>query len=79
MLKFLRHIINNNRLMGKYNLYQLFTWYDATYGVNLYLNIHHGGGVSFEYELVHYKPRKKLKLVGVTDYLPYNIFICLFM
>ena len=48
MLKFLKHTINNNRVMGTDNLYQISTWSDATYGVNLDINSHNGEGVSFE-------------------------------
>ena len=58
------------------------------YGVNPALKIHTGGCVFFGYLMVHCKSSKqnintksstKAKLVGVDHYLPYSIWICLFM
>ena len=64
------------------------TWFDYAYVVHPYLKIHTGGCMSFKYGMVHSKSsNKKLNrksstkagVVGVSDYLTYNIWICLFM
>ena len=68
--------------MGAYSLSQLFTWFHAAYRVHTDLNSHTSGGMPFGYGMVHFKSSKqKLKtkcsneaeLVGVSDYLTYNI------
>ena len=75
-------------MVGEEKLSQLCTWVEAAYGVQLDLKSHTGGGISFGYELVHCKSRKKklnkksstdAELVRVSDYLPYNIWIFLCM
>ena len=80
--------INDKRVMGEEKLSQLRTWVDATYRVQPNLNIHTSDGMSFGYGLVHYKSSKKelnekrstkAKVVWVIDYLPYTIWIFLFM
>ena len=74
--------------MGADNLSQLCTWVDAVYVLQPDANSHAGGGVAFGYGLVHFKSSKqklnmniytKYKVVVVSDYLPYNIWICLVM
>ena len=69
-------------------LSQLCTLDDATYGVHPYLNIYTGGGMPFDWGLVHYDPTKKklnskssteAEVVGVSNYFTYNICICIFM
>ena len=73
--------------MGADNLSQLSTWVDAAYWVHPDLNIHTYGSTSSGYGLVHCKSSKKMNIkcsteskVGVvSDYLSYNIWICLFM
>ena len=74
--------------MGADSLSQLCTWVDAAYGVHPDLKIHTGGCISFVYGMVHCKSTKQKlntksstedKLVGVSDYLLYNIWIFLFV
>ena len=74
--------------MGADSLSQLFTSFDAAYGVNPDINIHNGGCISFGYGMIHFKYRNQklnkkssteARSFGVSDYLPYNIWICLFM
>ena len=74
--------------MGAAILSQFCTWVDATHGVHPDLKIHTGDCVSFGYGTVHCKSSKqkiytksftKAELLGVSNYLPYNIWICLFM
>ena len=74
--------------MGADRLSQLCTWFDSAYGLHPDLKSHTGGCMSFGYEMINCKYiNQKLnknisteaKLISVSDYLPYNIFICLFM
>ena len=74
--------------MGADSLSQLCTWVDAAYGVHPDLKIHTGGCISFVYGMVHFKSTKQklntksftnAEVLGVSNYLPYNIWICLFM
>ena len=73
--------------MGSNILSQLCTWVNATYGVQLNLKSHTAGSMSFGYGMVHCKYSKHKmntkiptedKVVRVSDYVPYNIWICLF-
>ena len=88
MLQYLKHKINDKMIMGTDSLIQLCTWVDAIYGLQPYLKINTGSGISFGYGMglckaIKQKKNKKIsteaKVVGVSDYLPYNIWICLFM
>ena len=74
--------------MGAENLSQLCLWVDAAYGVHPNMKSHTGGGILCGYGLVHCKSRKQKlntksstesKVVGVSDYLPYNIWVCVFI
>ena len=74
--------------MGEDSLSQFCTWVDAVYGLHPDLKIHAGSCMSFGYGVVYCKSiKQKLntksssadKVVRVSDYLPYNIWICLFM
>ena len=88
VLQLLKHKINYKRVMGENNLTHLCKWVDVVYGVHLYIKIHTSGSISFGYVLVHCRSSKhklntksstEAKLVGLSDYLPYNIWIWLFM
>ena len=74
--------------MGSYSLIQLRTWVYSEYGVNPDLKIHTGRCILFEYGVVHFNYRNKktdtkisteVELVGMSDNLLYNIWICLLM
>ena len=74
--------------MGADRLIQLCTWVDVVYGVQPFIKIHTNIGMSYGYGMVHFKSSKQKlntksstasKVVGVRDYLLYNIWICLFM
>ena len=88
LFKYLKHTINNKRIMGEDSLSQLCTWVDAAYGVHPDLKSHTGGCMSFGYGMVHCnyckqklntKSSTEEEVVGISDYLTYNIWICLFM
>ena len=74
--------------MGVDSLSQLCTWFDAAYGVHPELKIHTSGCMYFGYGVIYCNSRKQklnikisteAKLVCISDYLTYNIWICLFM
>ena len=84
VLQLLKQKINDKRVMGEDNLIQLCTWVNAASGVHTDLKIHTSSGMSFGYWIVHCKYRKlklnqkiytKDKVVRVSDYLPYKIWI----
>ena len=88
VLQYLKHTIDDKMIMGADRLIQLCTWVDAAYGVHPDLKIHTGSCVSFGYGMVHYKSSNqnintksstKETLDSVIDYLPYSIWVCLFM
>ena len=87
-MKYLKQKIGDKMIMGAAILSQFCTWVDATHGVQPDLKIHTGDCVSFGYSTVHCKSSKqklntksstKAEVLGVSNYLPYNIWICLFM
>ena len=74
--------------MGSESLIQLCTRFDASYGGHPDLKIHTGSCMSFGYGIVHCKYSKQklntnssteAEVVGVSDYLTYNIWVYLFM
>ena len=88
VLQYLKHTIDDNMITGADILSQLCTWVDTAYVVHPDLKIHTGGCVSFGFRMVHYKSSKqnintkcwpRENLVGVSDYVPYSIWIWLFM
>ena len=88
VLKLLKQKINYKRVMGEDNLSQLCRWVNAAYGVHPYLKSHNGGGMSFGYRLMickfikhksNTKSSTEAEVLVVSNYLTYNIWICLFM
>ena len=87
-MQYLKYTIDDTIIIGADSLIQLCTWVDAAYVVHPDLKIHTVSCMSFGYGLVHCKSRKKklntkssteVEVVGVSDYLPYNIWIYLFV
>ena len=65
-----------------------FTWIDAAYAVAADMKNQTGGAMSLGLVILHGKSSKKrlnvkrsteVELVGVSDYLPYNICLLMFM
>ena len=74
--------------MGADSLSQFCTWVDAAYGVHPNLKIHTDVCISFGYRMLHCNSIKQklntkspteAEVVCVSDYLPYNICICIFI
>ena len=72
--------------MGADTLSQVCTWFDAAYRLHPNLKIHTDGCMSFGYSMIHCKSIKQTlstqksteaEVVGLSDYLPYNIWFCL--
>ena len=59
VFQYLKHRINDKRIMGEYSLIQFCTWVNAAYGVHPDLNNHNGGCISFVYRMVHSKSIKQ--------------------
>ena len=66
----------------------MMTWIDASYAVHPNIRGHTGGAISFGKGVVHARAGKQklnvkssteAEIVGLSEYLPYNIFIKNFM
>ena len=88
VLGFLDKTINDERVIGAIDLNTLCSWVDASYGVHPDMKSHTGGTMSLGYGTLHTKSSKQklntkssteAELVGVSDYLPYNIWMTNFL
>ena len=88
LISFIKGTINDTRIIGAKNLHEIFTWIDAAYAVNPDMKSQTGGTMSMGLGVLHSKScKQKLnvksstesELVGVSDYLPYNIWMMMFM
>ena len=85
---YLKNTINERRYIAIKDKGAMFTWVDAAYAVYEDMRSQTGGAISFGLGVVHCKSsRQKLntksstesEVVGVSDYLPYNIWMTLFL
>ena len=88
VLGFLEKTINDERIIGATDLNTLYTWVDASYGVHPDMKSHTGGNMSYGLGTLHTKSSKQklntkssteAELVGVSEYLPYNIWMTNFL
>ena len=88
ILNYLNGTIDELRTIGCDSLDHLFTWVDAAYAVHYNMRSHTGGTMSFGTRIIHSKSSKQklntkssteAELVGVSDYLPYNIWLMNFL
>ena len=88
ILSFLNGTIEDERTIGADSLTEIFTWIDAAYAVHDKLRSHMGGLISLGTGVVHAKSSMKkintkssteAELVGLAEYLPYNIWFLHFM
>eukprot|EP00957_Ditylum_brightwellii_P169848 12927765-Ditylum_brightwellii.AAC.1 len=70
------------RVVGAQSLTDVYTWINAAYTVHDNMRSHIGGGISMEYglltgksvmEKLNVKGSTEAELVGLAEYLPYNI------
>ena len=88
LLTWVMNTIEDKRIIGASSLTDLFTWIDAAYAVHTNMRGQTGGAISMGYGILHGKSSKQKinvksstesELVGVSEYLPYNIWLMMFM
>ena len=76
------------RVIGCDSLDNIFTWVDASFAVHNNMRSHTGGAMSFGWGVVHAKSSKQKlntkssteeEVVGLSEYLPYNIWFLNFL
>ena len=90
-LSFLKSTIDDVRVIGAGSLSDIYTWIDASYAVHDNLRSHTGGAISMGYDahgIIHgkssmqklnVKSSTEAELVGVSEYIPYNIWLMMFL
>ena len=87
-IAFIRGTIDDVRIIGADSLSKIYTWVDAAYGVTADMKSQTGGAMSLGMGILHGKSSKQklnvkssteAELVGVSDYLPYNIWLLMFL
>ena len=85
---FIKGTINDKRIIGASDLSTIFMWIDAAYAVNADMKSQTGGAMAMGIGVLHGKCSKQklnvkssieAELVGVSEYIPYNIWLLLFM
>ena len=80
--------INDVRIIGADDLYKIYLWIDAAYAVNNDMKSQTGGTMSMGTGILHSKCSKQklnvkssteAELVGVSEYIPYNIWLLMFL
>ena len=88
VLRYLQDTIDDHRIIGIDDMDTLETWVDAVYAVHPDRCSHTGGTMSFSTGVIHTKSSKQklntkssteAKLVGVSNYLPYHIWLVNFL
>ena len=88
LLDFIRGTLDDRRVIGATSLNEMVTWVDAAFASHMDKKSHTGGTISFGVGVVHSKSGKQklntkssteAELVGVSDYLPYHIWIINFL
>ena len=88
VLQFVNQTKTDTRTIGADNLSELFTWIDASYAVHPNMRGHTGGAMFFGQGVIHARAGKQklnvkssteAELVGMSEYLSYNIHITNFM
>ena len=82
------HCTLKKKDFGSTNLDEIFAWLDASYAVNHDMRSQTGVAISVGFGVTHCRSSKKKlntkistesDLVGVKDYVPYNIWYIMFM
>ena len=88
VLLFLMDTIDDERVIGADSLDILHTWVDSSYATHQDMKSHTGGVMSFGRGVIHARSNKQklntkssteAEVVGVSDYLPFNIWVRMFM
>ena len=87
-LTYLSNTIDDIREIACDNLTHLFTWIDAAFAVHPNMRGQTGGAISMGWGVIHAKSSKQkintkssteAELVGVSEYLPYNLWFLNFL
>ena len=88
LLSYLQNTIDDTRIIGASSLDNLLTWVDAAYAVYKNMRSQTGGAISLGHGVVQGRSSKQkintkssteAELVGVSEFLPYNIWLTNFM
>ena len=88
VIAFIQCTLNDTRIIGASDLTKIFTWIDAAYAVNPDMMSQTSGTISMGTGIVHGRSGKQIlnvksstesELVGVSEYLPYNIWLIMFI
>ena len=88
LLSYLKNTIDDKRIIGASSLENLLTWVDAAYAVYKDMRSQTGGAISLGHGVVQGRSSKQkintkssteAELVGVSEFLPYNIWLTNFM
>ena len=88
VIAFIKVTIDDKRIIGASHLSSIFMWIDAAYAVNPDMKSQTGGTMSMGIGVLHRKCSKQklnvkssteAELVGVSEYIPYNIWLLSFM
>ena len=88
VLSYLSATRDDVRIIGCDDMNSLFTWVDASYAVHHNMRSHTGGAMSLGWGTIHNKSTKQklntkssteAEVVGVSDYVPYNIWLINFL
>ena len=86
-MSYLQNTIDDKRILGASSLKRLLTWVDAAYAVYKNMRSQTGGAMSLGYGIVQGRSSKQkintkssteAELVGVSEFLPYNIWLTIF-
>ena len=87
-LGFLKRTIDDKRRIGAKSLTEVLTWIDASFAVHDNLRSHMGGCISMGTGLIHgksameklnAKSSTEAELIGMAEYLPYNLWLIMFL
>ena len=88
VLAYLKNTIDDVRVIGATSLTQILTWIDASFAVHSDMKSHTGGCTSMGIGLVHQKSSTQKsnsksscesEIIGVSEYLPYNLWFLMLM
>ena len=88
VIAFIQCTLNDTRIIGASDLTKIFTWIDAAYAVNPDMRSQTGGAMSMGLGVLHAKCSKQklnvkssteAELVGASEYIPYNLWLLLFL
>ena len=88
VLDYLKDTLEDVRIIGADNLDKLYMLVDASYAIHPNMRSHTGGAMSFRTGILHGKSSKQKvntksstesELVAVSDYLPYHIWMIIFL